>query len=103
MQSDEYFLYRDWEKELKSTYDNFNLVVVPPPKNSPVFFYQKANFMRRIPQGIFPHPNAKREILQPKNNKFLQTLIDQGNHDDFLRMEKEPMKMMVIQELKKQE
>lgn len=50
---------------MKETYDSFNLLVVPRKDNDFKFFYDRANNQRIVPQGIFPHPNHKRQILEP--------------------------------------
>jgi len=65
MWNDNYFQYSDWEKEMKETFDSFNLLVVPRKDNDFKYFYDRANNQRIVPQGIFPNPNHKRVILQP--------------------------------------
>jgi hypothetical protein len=65
MWNDDYFQYGDWETEMKETFDSFNLLVVPRKEGETKYFYDRANNQRLVPEGIFPNPNFKREILNP--------------------------------------
>jgi hypothetical protein len=77
--------------------------VIPPHKDEGKYFYDRENNHRRIPKGIFPFPNHKREIIQPNANKFASFLVDKEGNDPFTLFEKEPYKVMVLNELKKSE
>jgi hypothetical protein len=86
-------------------FDNFNLLVVPPQTTSDAdkFFFDKDQNNRRVPQGVFPYPNHKRQLMLPATNNSLTELLRNKNHDEYVQFEKEPFKMMVINELKKAE
>jgi hypothetical protein len=79
--------------------------VVPPPatSDSNKFFFDKDLNNRRVPQGVFPYPNHKRQLMIPATNNSLTDLLKNKNHDEYVQFEKEPFKMMVINELKKAE
>ena len=49
MWNDNYFQYSDWEKEMKETFDSFNLLVVPRKDNQTKHFYDRANNQRIVP------------------------------------------------------
>ena len=63
MWCDDYFHYADWEETAKTTFDGFNLLVVPRKEGDYKYFYDRGNKQRIVPQGIFPPPNHKRVIL----------------------------------------
>lgn len=86
-------------------FDNFNLLVLPPTTQAEdnKFFFDKDSFNRRIPQGVFPYPNHKRQLMVPATNNSLNEALRNKNHDEYVLFEKEPFKMMVINELKKGE
>ena len=63
MWMDDYFHYDDWEKKQKEVFDGFNLLVMPRKEGETKYFYDRANNHRIVPQGIFPLPNHKREVL----------------------------------------
>jgi len=49
-----------------------------------------------VPQCIVPNPNHKREIMQPEYSEFNKTL---STKNDLLnQFEKEPFKMMLLEE-----
>ena len=101
---DDYFHYDDWRAKQRQVFDNFNLITVPlEAEDGQKFFFNKDHHNRRIPQGIFPYPNQKRQLMLPAANNSVTELLSSKNHDDFVLFEKEPFKMMVINELKKAE
>jgi hypothetical protein len=67
------------------------------------FFFDKDLHGRRVPQGVFPYPNHKRQLMLPATNNTLTEVLRNKNHDEYVQFEKEPFKMMVINELKKSE
>jgi hypothetical protein len=101
---DDYFHYDDWRAKQKSVFDNFNLLTIPSEKeDAQKYFFDRDLKNRRIPQGVFPYPNHKRQLMMPATNKAVTELLSSKNHDEFVLFEKEPHKMMVINELKKAE
>lgn len=47
---DDYFHYDDWRNKQKQVFDNFNLLVLPPPSaETQKFFHDKEHHGRRIP------------------------------------------------------
>lgn len=36
---DDYFHYKDWQEKQQEVFDNFNLLVVPPHKDAPKYFF----------------------------------------------------------------
>ena len=52
---------------------------------------------------MFPYPNHKRQLMLPATNNTLTEVLRNKNHDEYVQFEKEPFKMMVINELKKSE
>jgi len=77
--------------------------VVPPSVDAQKFFYDKDLHNRRVPQGVFPYPNHKRQLMLPSSNQTVVELLKSKHNDEFILYEKEPFKMMVINELKKSE
>lgn len=61
---EDYFHYNDWKSELEQTYDQFNLLQMPFNKHEIKLFFDEANHNRRVPKGIFPHPNQKRVVME---------------------------------------
>lgn len=100
---DDYFHYDDWKQKQRETFDNFNLLVIPHHVDAPKYFFNKEHHNRRIPQGVFPYPTHKREIMLPAANNAALDLMRSNKHDSYVLFEKEPYKMMVINELKKAE
>lgn len=100
---DDYFHYDDWRGKQKEVFDNFNLLVVPQSKDAEKYFFDKDAHCRRIPQGVFPFPNHKRQLMLPTANQSVVDALKNPNHDEYVLYEKEPFKMMVINELKKSE
>lgn len=104
---DDYFHYADWKAKQQTVYDNFNLLQVSTAATAEhnKFFFDKDNHCRRVPQGVFPYPNHKRQIMLPAANLTLNDFLRPGseNHDELVQFEKEPFKMMVLAELKKAE
>jgi len=100
---EDYFHYKDWKDRQQEVFDNFNLLVIPPNKDAPKYFFNQQ--YRRIPQGIFPMPNFKRTLMLPATNLYaLESHIKtRALNDEFVQFEKEPFKMMVVNELKKAE
>ena len=100
---EDYFHYEDWKIKQKEVFDNFNLLVVPqaPTAEQNKFFFDQDSHHRRIPQGVFPYPTHKRQLMLPSANHTLVDILSNPHHDDYIRYEKEPMKMMVINELGK--
>ena len=104
--AEDYFHYDDWRSKQQSVFDNFNLLVLPPSTSHSAgnkFFFDKDAFNRRVPQGVFPYPNHKRQLMIPSTNNALTEALRNKHHDEFVLFEKEPYKMMVINELKKTE
>mmetsp|Transcript_26606 Transcript_26606/g.19943 ORF Transcript_26606/g.19943 Transcript_26606/m.19943 type:complete len:123 (+) Transcript_26606:356-724(+) len=97
---DDYFHYSDWKDMLKATFDNFNLMVIPPEHAKSKHFLDRANHWRRIPKGIFPHPTKKRELFWPEAHAFSNFLNRSSQYDSMVMFENEPMKLMVYNELK---
>ena len=64
--TEEYHHYDDWKAMMEGTYDQFNLLQIPKEnsKENPIVYFDSNDFNRRIPKGIFPHPNHKRVILE---------------------------------------
>ena len=83
MWNDDYFHYKDWEGSMKEVFDSFNLLVVPRKENDTKFYYDRANNQRIVPQGIFPNPNKKRNILEPQLSLTAKSVGDgaQAGHD----------------------
>ena len=103
MWNDNYFQYSDWEKEMKETFDSFNLLDVPRKDNDYKYFYDRANNQRIVPQGIFPNPNHKRVILQPQISNTTKEINDQAQagYDTLNQFERDPLKMLVHKELQR--
>jgi hypothetical protein len=89
---EDYHHYKDWQKEMELTYDQFNLLQLPHSKNDIKVYFDSAKHNRRIPVGIFPHPAYKRTVLE--HNSTEQLKIESGNRDRFAEFEKDPMKYM---------
>jgi hypothetical protein len=51
---------------------------------------------RKVPQGIFPLPDAKRKVLKQKSKTETQGF---DNHDRFVKFEADPFKSMIEQEM----
>ena len=100
---DDYFHYDDWRSKQKAVFDNFNLLQVPVSEDADKFFFNREHHNRRIPQGVFPYPNHKRQLMLPSANQTLSKEFLHRHHDEYVMFEKEPYKMMVINELKKAE
>ena len=68
---------------MKEVFDSFNLLVVPRKENDTKFYYDRANNQRIVPQGIFPNPNKKRNILEPQLSLTAKSVGDgaQAGHD----------------------
>ena len=100
MWNDDYFNYKDWEVSMKEVFDSFNLLIVPRKENETKFYYDRANNQRIVPQGIFPNPNEKRSILEPRLSEFTKSVDDhaQAGYDALTQFEKDPLKMMVHKE-----
>jgi len=79
------------------------LVVPTSSQDGNKFFFDKDHHNRRIPQGVFPYPNHKRQLMLPSTNNSVTELLQGKHNDDYVLFEKEPYKMMVITELKKAE
>jgi len=60
MFTEDYFHYSDWKEKMQQTFDNFNLLVIPPNKDNNKFFHDRSQNQRRVPLGIFPNPLKKR-------------------------------------------
>lgn len=73
---DDYFHYADWKQKQQEVYDNFNLLILPRNKDQPKLFFDKTSHNRVIPQGVFPMPTHKRQILLPSVNTFANSLIN---------------------------
>jgi len=71
---DDYFHYADWENAQKEVFDSFNLLVVPRKEGDFKYFYDRGNHQRIVPQGIFPPPNRKRVLLEPRVHNFTAEL-----------------------------
>lgn len=94
---DDYFHYDDWRAKQKQVFDNFNLLVIPSyNQDGNKFFFDQDNHNRRIPQGVFPYPNHKRQVMLPSTNNTVKELVQGKHNDDYVLFEKEPYKMMVI-------
>lgn len=100
---DDYFHYDDWRGKQKEVFDNFNLLVLPQNKDAEKYYFDRDAHCRRIPQGVFPFPNHKRQLMIPTANQSVVDATKNPNHDEYVLYEKEPFKMMVINELKKAE
>tara|TARA_B110001450_G_C17656324_1_gene495405 strand:+ start:1752 stop:2237 length:486 start_codon:yes stop_codon:yes gene_type:complete len=100
MWMDDYFHYDDWEKKQKDVFDGFNLLVMPRKEGETKYFYDRANHHRIVPQGIFPLPNHKREVLQAPIDTFAKQLNDgtQKGNDSLNEYEKNPYQTMVLKE-----
>jgi hypothetical protein len=70
----EYNPYADWEEEIRSSYDNFNYFV-ENSSNKFLFNSHKLGH-RKVPQGVFPHPNKLRSIKSPLATKSLEAKSD---------------------------
>lgn len=97
---DDYFHYKDWEQQLRDVFDSFNLLVIPRKQGDFKYFYDRCNNQRITPQGIFPPPNKKREILMPQAQEFVE--VTKGS-DELNVFEKDPYQLMVSKELKRSE
>lgn len=101
---EDYFHYDDWRDKQKAVFDNFNLLQIPSNKEADKFFFDKDTHNRRVPQGVFPYPNHKRQLMLPASHLTMtQEFLRSDKHDEYVLYEKEPFKMMVVQELKKGE
>ncbi|CDW84758.1 UNKNOWN [Stylonychia lemnae] len=98
----DYFHYQDWQQKQKAVFDNFNLLQIPLHKDQHKFFFEKDYHHRRIPQGVFPHPNHKRQVLKPHAQVYeLELARQKGQNDEMVLFEKEPFKMMILKEFQK--
>jgi hypothetical protein len=101
---DDYFHYSDWKSKQQQVFDNFNLLCLPAPgAHEDKFFFDKDSQARRVPEGVFPWPNHKRQLMLPSANHSLTQDFLKGGHDELVLFEKEPYKMMVLRELNKAE
>ena len=74
---------------MQDTYDQFNLMQFNEPGIKLNFDFVEKN--RRVPKGIFPLPNIKREILiSPGTAK-----PDLSHNDRFTKFEADPHKFML--------
>ena len=96
---DDYFHYSDWEEQMKSVYDSFNLLVVPRDRTAHKFYFDKQSHMRIVPQGIFPPPNDKRRLQRSLVNEAPRLHSESG--DVINQFEKEPYKIMINNELER--
>jgi len=95
---DDYFHYDDWENKMKGAYDSFNLLVLPRTEGETKFYYDRENNMRIVPQGIFPPPNHKRNVLMPNAIETYDPVTKNGG-DSINKFEKDKYKIMVNKEL----
>jgi hypothetical protein len=74
---DDYFHYSDWKAKQQSVFDNFNLMVVPTASSAAQdkFFFDRDAHCRRVPQGVFPHANHKRQLMIPAANEAIQQAL----------------------------
>lgn len=100
---DDYFHYSDWKAKQQEVFDNFNLLQMPLKEAEDKYFFE-SHQARRVPQGVFPYPNHKRKLMLPvANHSLTQDFLRNKHHDEYVLFEKEPFKMMVVNELKKAE
>ena len=98
---DDYHHYNDWKDEMQKTYDQFNMLQLPQNKNEIKLYFNEATHKRRVPHGIFPHPHFKRTVLQHNAVENLQVNELYDKSDRYAKFEKDPMKFMRENELKK--
>ena len=79
---DDYFHYKDWEDAMKDTFDSFNLLVVPRKENDYKFFYDAGSNKRIVPQGIFPDPTKKRELMKTIYDPYTYEMDKLGSPDE---------------------
>jgi hypothetical protein len=79
---------------MQETFDQFNLMQVKESDQSINFDLAKNN--RKVPKGIFPLPNRKRQVLQRPG---LQNTPNFDNHDRFVKFEADPLNQMLVKEL----
>jgi uncharacterized protein with NRDE domain len=61
LQHGSYHHYDDWKQMMKESYDQFNLMEL---KDSNISYnYNSADHHRNVPNGIFPLPNTKRQVM----------------------------------------
>lgn len=90
----DYHHYDDWKQIMQETFDQFNLMQVKESDQSINFDLAKNN--RKVPKGIFPLPNRKRQVLQRPG---LQNTPNFDNHDRFVKFEADPLNQMLVKEL----
>lgn len=100
---DSYHQYADWKAKLRAAYDQFNLMELPQTsKEAPTFYFEKTNFNRRIPTGVFPDAKGKRRVLQPPRAGEQSSLRDATSLiDPLTKFERDPMAQMLSAELQR--
>ena len=64
MTFEDYHHYSDWQEVMTNTYDQFNMLQMPHNKKEIKYYFDEEQHKRRIPKGIFPHPDFKRTPLE---------------------------------------
>ena len=94
--TESYHHYEDWKEKMESVYDQFNLLQVPHHnKNQPKYFFDGADFKRRVPKGIFPFPSSKRQVMEQPRLLDQSSLEANSLNDEFVKFERSPMQYMV--------
>jgi len=87
----DYAHYADWKDKIEATYDQFNMMEAVPHKEQFKYYYDLDSKNRQVPQGIFPMPNHKRDVIKPASAEYEKELIlHQGRNDSYAEFEKNP-------------
>lgn len=77
---EDYHHYDDWKTKQQQVFDNFNLLVLPFNNDQHKFFFELEHHNRRIPQGVFPYPTHKRQLMMSTANPTLVATL--AKHHD---------------------
>jgi len=86
---------------MRAAYDQFNLMELPAKgKVTAPFLFNKHDFMRRVPKGIFPDAKRPRIVLSPPGTALESKNAQHESHlDQMTRFERSPIETMMKSEL----
>lgn len=91
-QNGEYHQYADWKQMMTECYDQFNLMELKTSQGSDVKInYDPADHNRKVPKGIFPLPDRKREVMEQPGVLGERVSLT----DRFAKFEQDPHAFMV--------
>lgn len=98
---DDYFHYADWKAQQQSTFDSFNLLVMPSSSDDFKYSLDRATNQRIVPQGIFPNPNQKRSPMQPVINSAVgeASRASSLQVDEINAFQQNPLETMLLKEM----